>query len=171
MDDLLEEPWGLLVTKEGGEDERVPVLGKEFIIGRAKDCNLCITNSKLVSNHHCVLMRDDGGKVLLKDTSSNGTLVNGKLIKKNETLQVNNGDVIHLVSKKNHHEENISYEYHELRPIEGKEEEEEDEATLELTLECDDLDPPPTKKLATEAEIIEGSKDIAEQMKEQRVEL
>ena len=50
----------------------------------------------------------------------------------------------------------ISYEYHELRPIEGKEEEEEDEATLELTLECDDLDPPPTKKLATEAEIIEG---------------
>ena len=36
MDDLLEEPWGLLVTKEGGEDERVPVLGKEFIIGRAK---------------------------------------------------------------------------------------------------------------------------------------
>lgn len=33
---MLEEPWGLLVTKEGGEDERIPVLGKEFIIGRAK---------------------------------------------------------------------------------------------------------------------------------------
>ena len=36
MDDSLEEPWGLLVVKEGGEDERVPVLGQEFIIGRAK---------------------------------------------------------------------------------------------------------------------------------------
>jgi len=35
MDDSLEEPWGLLV-KEGGEDERVPVLGKEFTIGRSK---------------------------------------------------------------------------------------------------------------------------------------
>ena len=36
MDDSIEEPWGLLVTKEGSEDERVPILGKEFIIGRAK---------------------------------------------------------------------------------------------------------------------------------------
>ena len=35
MDDSLEEPWGLLV-KEGGEDERVPVLGPEFTIGRSK---------------------------------------------------------------------------------------------------------------------------------------
>ena len=35
MDDSLEEPWGLLV-KEGGEDERVPVLGQEFTIGRSK---------------------------------------------------------------------------------------------------------------------------------------
>ena len=48
------------------------------------DCSLYITNSKLVSNRHCVLIRDDDGKVVLKDTSSNGTLVNGKLIKKNE---------------------------------------------------------------------------------------
>lgn len=39
MDDSLEEPWGLLVAKEGGEDERVPVLGKEFTIGRAKGIN------------------------------------------------------------------------------------------------------------------------------------
>ena len=36
MDDSLEEPWGLLVAEEGREDERVPVLGQEFIIGRAK---------------------------------------------------------------------------------------------------------------------------------------
>jgi len=36
MDDSLEEPWGLLVAKEGGDNERVPVLGKEFTIGRAK---------------------------------------------------------------------------------------------------------------------------------------
>ena len=36
MDDSLEEPWGLLVAKEGSEDERVPLIGQEFIIGRAK---------------------------------------------------------------------------------------------------------------------------------------
>ena len=36
MDDSLEEPWGLLVAKEGSEDDRVPLLGQEFIIGRAK---------------------------------------------------------------------------------------------------------------------------------------
>jgi len=34
--DPLEEPWGLLVVKEGGEDERIPVIGHEFVIGRAK---------------------------------------------------------------------------------------------------------------------------------------
>jgi len=34
--DSLEEPWGLLVVKEGGEDERIPVIGHEFVIGRAK---------------------------------------------------------------------------------------------------------------------------------------
>lgn len=36
MDDSLEEPWGLLVAKEGSEDERVPLIGQEFIVGRAK---------------------------------------------------------------------------------------------------------------------------------------
>ena len=50
----------------------------------------------------------------------------------------------------------ISYQYTELRPVEGKEGEGEDEATLELTLECDDLDPPPAKKPATEEVITEG---------------
>ena len=37
--------------------------------------------------------------------------------------------------------------------MESKGEEEEDESTLELTLEYDDLEPPPAKKLATEEDI------------------
>jgi len=37
--------------------------------------------------------------------------------------------------------------------VESKGEEEEDESTLELTLEYDDLEPPPAKKLATEEDI------------------
>ena len=45
----------------------------------------------------------------------------------------------------------ISYQYTELRPTEDREE--EDESTLELTLEYDDLDPPPAKKVATEEKI------------------
>lgn len=49
------------------------------------------------------------------------------------------------------HAADISYQYTELRPAEGKEG--EDESTLELTLGYDDLDPPPAKKLASEEEI------------------
>ncbi|XP_065892159.1 E3 ubiquitin-protein ligase CHFR-like [Dysidea avara] len=152
--DALEEPWGLLVVKEGGEDERIPVIGHEFVIGRSKDCGLSI-NSKLVSNRHCVLIRDDRGKVLVKDTSSNGTLINGKRIRRNEVQQVRNGDIIQIVSKKNHAEDNISYQYTELRPAEDDGEGEE-EATLELTLDYNDGDdgdshPPPAKKAAIES--------------------
>ena len=47
----------------------------------------------------------------------------------------------------------ISYQYTELRPVEDKEDKEEDEATLELTLEYDDLEPPPAKRPATEEEM------------------
>ena len=46
MDDSLEEPWGLLVAKEGSEDERVPLIGQEFIIGRAKG-NASLTHHRL----------------------------------------------------------------------------------------------------------------------------
>ena len=33
-----------------------------------------------------MLIRDDRGKVLVKDTSSNGTLINGKRIRRNEVF-------------------------------------------------------------------------------------
>ena len=64
MDDSLEEPWGLLV-KEGGEDERVPVLGQEFTIGRSKGDTL-IQALIITIIHQCVRVDIDNVTVYLK---------------------------------------------------------------------------------------------------------
>ena len=54
MDDSLEEPWGLLVTKEGDENERVPILGQEFTIGRAKGNTSIIISHDQTVIYRCV---------------------------------------------------------------------------------------------------------------------
>ena len=48
-------------------------------IGRASDCEICIP-SAMVSRHHCELFLLNG-VLCLKDTSSNGTLVDHRLVK------------------------------------------------------------------------------------------
>jgi len=45
-------------------------------IGRGADCNICIPSGH-ISRHHCELFVQNG-RVCLKDTSSNGTTVNGR---------------------------------------------------------------------------------------------
>ena len=48
-------------------------------IGRANDCDICIP-SGLISRHHCQLYTVRG-VICLKDTSSNGTLVDSRLVR------------------------------------------------------------------------------------------
>ena len=46
-----------------------------------------ITNNALVSTMHCVLMKGAGRRgVVIKDTSTNGTLLNGKKMAKGEEV-------------------------------------------------------------------------------------
>ena len=45
--------------------------------------DLVIPGNLHVSGCHCILTRHPGSKVTLKDTSSNGTLLNGKRLDKN----------------------------------------------------------------------------------------
>ncbi len=52
----------------------------EFVIGRAEDCDLTLTNP-LVSRHHCVLTVRDGGVYVRDLESSNGTGLNNRLLR------------------------------------------------------------------------------------------
>ena len=57
----------------------VPVQRHRFVIGRAKDCHLC-AHSDEVSGHHCEILVQPNGVLVLDLGSRNGTFVNGKPI-------------------------------------------------------------------------------------------
>ncbi|WP_010588515.1 FHA domain-containing protein [Schlesneria paludicola] len=58
----------------------IPLNTKKFLVGREQDCHLR-PNSDLVSRHHCVFSIDDY-TVRLRDLgSTNGTMVNGTLVR------------------------------------------------------------------------------------------
>lgn len=64
----------------------IPLTTKKFLVGREQDCHLR-PNSELVSRHHCVFVKDDF-TVRLRDLgSTNGTRVNGELVRTERVLQ------------------------------------------------------------------------------------
>jgi E3 ubiquitin-protein ligase CHFR len=130
----LEEPWGQLVSTElppGAEEERVPVLGSTFLIGRAKEADLVISGNQLVSSRHCLLHRDEEGGKWVSDTSTNGTLLNNKRLEKNKKVKLSDGDILGVVFRKDNPESNVVYKFQDLRPQSQSTE----EGTQELTQE------------------------------------
>jgi len=62
------------------QGKAIPLTTKRFLVGREQDCQLR-PNSELVSRHHCVFIIDDY-TVRLRDLgSTNGTRVNGDLVR------------------------------------------------------------------------------------------
>jgi pSer/pThr/pTyr-binding forkhead associated (FHA) protein len=63
--------------------------------------DLAIANNRYISSVHCIIEYDNG-RVFIRDTSSNGTLINRtKKINKNESvLELQSSDIIHLVFRK-----------------------------------------------------------------------
>jgi len=69
----------------------IPLNTKKFLVGREQDCHLR-PNSDMVSRHHCIFLVDDY-TVRLRDLgSTNGTRVNGELVRHEVVL--NDGDKI-----------------------------------------------------------------------------
>ena len=66
-----------------------PGSGTRFTIGRARDCDLCLTDLS-VSRTHALLVRREEGWVLSDLGSHNGTRLNGWLVR--EPVQVRAGD-------------------------------------------------------------------------------
>ncbi len=78
----------------GSNDGRlIPLTTERFLIGREQDCQLR-PNNEMVSRHHCAISVDDY-TVRIRDLgSTNGTSVNGELIR--GQVQLKTGDRIHV---------------------------------------------------------------------------
>lgn len=73
--------WVSLREKNSSESEsyKVHMRGK-LQIGRADDCQICLSKDSAVSAHHCVLSLEQGKVYIIDTNSTNGTFVNGRMI-------------------------------------------------------------------------------------------
>ncbi|MFO0832031.1 MAG: FHA domain-containing protein [Phycisphaerales bacterium] len=82
----------LVLVRDDGRQQDVPLKKAAQVIGRATDCGLRIPSSS-VSRHHCEVALGEG-KVMLRDLgSSNGTFVNRKKV---ATSDLAAGDLISI---------------------------------------------------------------------------
>lgn len=106
-------PWGKLVKLDSSDE--VLLFNRECTVGRKRGCDLSFPSNNFVSGVHCKIAHNESsGLAWLEDTSTNGTVINmSKLIKK-QTHELQNGDVIHLVYRKNEPHENVAYVFHSI---------------------------------------------------------
>lgn len=95
---------------------------ESIVIGRRSTCDVQV-NHITVSGRHCRIYRKDNKVVFIADTSTNGTTVNGKTLRREEIL-LEDGSEIVLVPARDGHPK-ISYTIHLVgtiaRPREGPE--------------------------------------------------
>jgi Domain of unknown function (DUF1707)/FHA domain len=92
------QPPGVQSAGAGAEPAPLvfpPGSGVRFTIGRARDCDLCLTDLS-VSRMHSLLVRREDGWVLSDLGSHNGTRLNGWLVR--EPVQVQVGDQVEFGS-------------------------------------------------------------------------
>jgi anti-anti-sigma factor len=73
----------------------VAVTGSRFLIGRDHTCQLRLGSPKVSKIHAAIERRDEGGIFLLDLGSTNGTLVNGRLLRSKDS-RLNEGDRIQI---------------------------------------------------------------------------
>ncbi len=89
------QPWAVVTVRHAQADDKRQSLAQEpnLLIGRSPAANVTLP-LPFISASHCVLRRDDNDNILLLDTSSNGTFVDGKCVGKNNEVEVPGGAVI-----------------------------------------------------------------------------
>ena len=80
----------LVLFKKSGFRKSFPLASSVTVVGRRRDCDLCIP-LMVVSRRHCELNQDMGRLTLRDMGSSNGTLLNGKRV---EESIVKAGDIV-----------------------------------------------------------------------------
>ncbi|KAF8780461.1 hypothetical protein HU200_001585 [Digitaria exilis] len=98
--------------------------GDEHCLGRCVEDRFQISDPQ-ISSKHCMIYRDtvlgelnrhEPVPVFLKDTSSNGTYVNWKRVKKNSSpVKLNHGDIISFIAP--HNDASYSFVYREVNAI------------------------------------------------------
>ena len=89
------EPGVWLIVQIGASRGRpVPVVGPRFVIGRQQDCQLRL-GLPMVSKFHAAIERRDGRLVLVDMGSTNGTVLNGRLLRGKEA-EIHDGDHIQI---------------------------------------------------------------------------
>lgn len=140
-DDGAHSDWAQLVCVTDTETPPLMIGKDKFTIGRARGCDVCHENNKLVSGTHCYILRDETGKVWLYDSSTNGTLLNSKTkLTKGECREIIHGDEFFVVYKKGDEDLNIGYVFQDL--VKLREEEEDESDILDQTLEYETEGPP-----------------------------
>jgi pSer/pThr/pTyr-binding forkhead associated (FHA) protein len=83
----------LVLLKKDGIRRVFPVRNKATILGRSRDCDLCIP-LQVVSRRHCQLSQE-GNTLKVRDlSSSNGTFLNGQKI--GDETEVKHGDHLQI---------------------------------------------------------------------------
>ncbi|XP_036382644.1 E3 ubiquitin-protein ligase CHFR [Megalops cyprinoides] len=111
------QPWGKLVNVDTSSESEILLVNRECTVGRRKGCDLSFPANKLVSGDHCKIVQDEtSGQVWLEDMSTNGTVINMSKLVKRQMHQLQSGDVIYFVYRKNEPEQNIAYVYQSIPP-------------------------------------------------------
>lgn len=72
----------------------------KFVFGRKGDCSIRLKDQS-ISGHHCTIHVDNTHKgLVITDTSTNGTFLNGKRLSKSVPIQVTDGDIVSLTRPK-----------------------------------------------------------------------
>jgi hypothetical protein len=99
-----EKPWGYVVVFVGEVPQQVYALRvKSAIIGRAVEADVRIVDASVSSHHARIVCASDGFEIV-DDSSTNGTLVNGKrktrsALRNADRVTVGNIDLIFLLDK------------------------------------------------------------------------
>ena len=74
---------GTLTYRPDTDDaEDIPLSGQDMIIGRARDCDICLPRDTWVARRHCRIFFRDGQWWVRDHGTANGTLVNGQMVLK-----------------------------------------------------------------------------------------
>lgn len=69
---------------------------EKYTVGRADDCDICIS-TPTVSGHHCTLVKLDDGSYAIEDLgSTNGSKVNDQLLEPGNAVKLKNGDIFQI---------------------------------------------------------------------------
>jgi Uncharacterized conserved protein, contains FHA domain len=77
-------------------NELIPILTKEFMVGKSADSNYQIIDNKKVSRRHAIFRISNGECYVRDNESTNHTFVNGKLLQPGVEIILSNDDYIRL---------------------------------------------------------------------------